>query len=221
MSLFILSCFLWTFICICHLNFNLWSRLLLFTFLFVFALDFIGWLWFVKVKLWLGFNVTFECFHIAIILLKGWCYFAFHLFLHSAVHYVFICDKDQYNNDQNNSQNYKPFTWMKLTIKNFTALIWSYMFHFADGHFYLNWIKFWELLFIHQQNWILSHFLSDIILALFLQPQIVINLLSWSHKRLVHLSLNIIVINFSQHHWISRANRQLALIHKYVTFCVT
>lgn len=67
----------------------------------------------------------------------------------------------------------------------------------------------------------MCYFLSDVILTLFFQPNIIIYLLSWTHKRLIHLPFNIIVIYFGQHHWVSCTYRKLALIHKNITFTIT
>lgn len=95
------------------------------------------------------------------------------------------------------------------------------MFHFANGHSSFYGIKLSKFLFIDKQNGVLCYFLSDVILALFFQPNIIVNLLSGPHKRLVHLPLNIIVIYFSEHHRISCTYGKLALIHKHITFTVT
>lgn len=67
----------------------------------------------------------------------------------------------------------------------------------------------------------MSYLFSDIILTLLSQPDIIIDLFSCTHERLIHFPLHVIIINFSQHHWVSRANRQLTLVHEHVTFGIS
>lgn len=203
MSLLILMLFLGVFVGVGHLYFYFRSWLLLMELLFVLIFGNIGGIRFAEIKLLLRLNITFKCFHITIILLKSWSDFALHFSLHSSVHDILIGNQDKNNNDKDNAQNNEPFAWMQLTIKNFTALIRSIVLHFANCHSCFYGIKFCEFLFIDKQNRILCDFLSDIILALFPQPYIVINLLSGTHKRLIHFLFDIIIIYFSQHHWVS------------------
>lgn len=112
MSLFVLFCFLWVFVSISHLDFDLGCRLLLLRFLFVLALDVNCRIRFAEIKFWLGLSVTFKCLHVTIILLEGWSDLAFHLSLHSAVHNILISDQYEDNYDKNDSQDYEPFAWM-------------------------------------------------------------------------------------------------------------
>lgn len=112
MSLFVLFCFLWVFVRISHLDFDLGCRLLLLRFLFVLIFDVICRVRFPEIKFWLGLSVTFKCLHVTIILLEGWSDLAFHLSLHSAVHNVLISDQYEDNYDKNNPKNYEPLAWM-------------------------------------------------------------------------------------------------------------
>lgn len=80
------------------------------------------------------------------------------------------------------------------------------MFHLANDEFYFIFVEIGELLFVNQQNWVLTDFLFYVVLALFVEPNVVIDLFTRPHERLAHLVLNLCIVDFCQHHGVSCAD---------------